>query len=126
VLSCVFHFANGIWTGGITWGIWTSRAAQRRASYVVSVFGVLLAIVAMSALVGMARVDVDQARKIEDRMQRAREFIQGEVPEPAEVGGAAAGSSGSSGAGSSEAGPSGAEHPTAEQAVAGPSPLGSK
>ena len=28
ILSCVFHFANGIWTGGITWGIWTSRACS--------------------------------------------------------------------------------------------------
>ena len=31
VLSCVFHLANGIWTMGITWGVWVSPAAQRRA-----------------------------------------------------------------------------------------------
>lgn len=24
IVSCVFHFANGVWTMGITWGVWTS------------------------------------------------------------------------------------------------------
>ena len=28
VLSCVYHLANGIWTMGITWGVWTSPTAQ--------------------------------------------------------------------------------------------------
>ena len=32
VLACVFHFANGLWTMGITWGVWISPAAQARAS----------------------------------------------------------------------------------------------
>ena len=77
IVSCVFHFANGIWTAGITWGIWTSRAAQRRASYVVLIFGVLLGIVALSALTGMSRVDVPYARRVEDRMERAKKFIDG-------------------------------------------------
>ena len=27
VLSCVFHLCNGLWTMGITWGVWTSPAA---------------------------------------------------------------------------------------------------
>ena len=31
VLACVFHLANGIWASGITWGVWTSPAAQKRA-----------------------------------------------------------------------------------------------
>ena len=31
MLSCVYHFANGLWTQGITWGLWTSAAAQRPA-----------------------------------------------------------------------------------------------
>ena len=31
VLSCVFHLANGIWTSGITWGLWvTARVAAPR------------------------------------------------------------------------------------------------
>ncbi len=28
VLSCVFHLANGIWTFGITWGLWITPEAQ--------------------------------------------------------------------------------------------------
>src|SRR5687768_3929860 len=47
VLSCVFHLANGIWTFGITWGLWTTVAAQRRADYVCIGFGVLLALVSL-------------------------------------------------------------------------------
>ena len=87
ILSCVFHFANGIWTGGITWGIWTSRAAQRRASYVVSVFGIGLGIVALSALTGMtmtgaSQAKLEEAKQVEDRMERAKLFIEGKIPDP--------------------------------------------
>ena len=28
VLACVYHLANGVWTAGITWGVWTSPRAQ--------------------------------------------------------------------------------------------------
>ncbi len=91
ILSCVFHFANGIWTAGITWGVWTSRAAQRRASVVVSIFGVGLGIVALSALTGMTQVDIQQAQKIEDRMERAKEFIDGQAADPSGAGPASGG-----------------------------------
>jgi len=53
VLSCVYHLANGLWTMGITWGVWTSPAAQARASVVCTLFGLFLAVVSMSALFGM-------------------------------------------------------------------------
>ena len=39
LLACVFHLANGIWTMGITWGVWTSPKAQARASMICTVFG---------------------------------------------------------------------------------------
>ena len=32
ITAAVFHFANGIWTFAITWGIAISREAQRRRS----------------------------------------------------------------------------------------------
>ena len=32
LVACVFHLANGLWTMGITWGVWTSPKAQRGAS----------------------------------------------------------------------------------------------
>jgi succinate dehydrogenase / fumarate reductase cytochrome b subunit len=77
VLACVYHLANGIWTMGITWGVWISPAAQRRADYVCAGFGVLLAAVGLSALVTMRSVGADpdaatEAIKVEDRMYNAR------------------------------------------------------
>jgi succinate dehydrogenase / fumarate reductase, cytochrome b subunit len=61
MLSCVYHLANGIWTMGITWGVWTSPAAQRRALGVCGVFGVLLAVVGLGALFGLrAAVNTDE------------------------------------------------------------------
>jgi len=53
VLSCVYHLANGIWTMGITWGIWTSPAAQARASKACTGFGLVLAALSVAALFGM-------------------------------------------------------------------------
>jgi succinate dehydrogenase / fumarate reductase, cytochrome b subunit len=66
VLACVFHLANGIWTMGITWGVWVSPAAQRRANYISIAVGVVLSVVGLSALVGMTQVDVEKARAAED------------------------------------------------------------
>lgn len=54
VLSCVYHLANGLWTMGITWGVWTSPAAMRRADYVCTAFGLGLAFVGLSALWGFS------------------------------------------------------------------------
>jgi succinate dehydrogenase cytochrome b subunit len=69
VLSCVFHLANGIWTFGITWGLWVTPAAQRWASGVSLVFGVLLAAVSLGALGGFAfGVDIEKAREVENLM----------------------------------------------------------
>ena len=65
VLSCVYHLANGLWTMGITWGVWTTPAAQRRADYVCAAFGIGLATVAMAGLVGMSTVDPDRAEAFE-------------------------------------------------------------
>lgn len=75
MLACVYHFANGLWTQGITWGIWTSAAAQRRASWVSVIVGLVLAVIGLSALWGMSTVDVPTARKVEDAMQAQHEVI---------------------------------------------------
>jgi succinate dehydrogenase / fumarate reductase cytochrome b subunit len=82
VLACVYHLANGIWTSGITWGIWTSPAAQRRADYVCWGIGFLVAVIGLSALVGFGRVDVAKAREQEARMQKARLELAGEDETP--------------------------------------------
>ncbi len=72
ILACVYHLANGIWTMGITWGVWISESAQRRALRICTVFGMLLAIVGVSALFGMRRYGTGEklieAREVEDNM----------------------------------------------------------
>ena len=72
VLSCVFHFANGIWTMGITWGVWISASAQRRARNLCLAMGVAVAAVAMMALLGPRRVDVHEALQVEDALYQAK------------------------------------------------------
>lgn len=62
ILSCVFHLANGIWTAGITWGVWTTPSAQTRAGYVCTFFGVLLGLVGMQALFAFSvQMDIKKA-----------------------------------------------------------------
>jgi succinate dehydrogenase / fumarate reductase, cytochrome b subunit len=71
VLCCVYHLANGLWTAGITWGLWISPAAQQRANKVCSVAGVLLAVIAVSAwwaAVSPGPQDAIEMRATEDRM----------------------------------------------------------
>jgi succinate dehydrogenase / fumarate reductase cytochrome b subunit len=72
ITACVFHLANGIWTMGITWGVWTSPKAQKNALAVCGVFGVALLVVGLSALGGMIAVGsgegFENARQVEDRM----------------------------------------------------------
>ncbi len=72
ILACVFHLANGIWTMGITWGVWVSPAAQRKATAVCTVFGVSLAFVGLSALWGMSSVNQRDAEKAEKQMYEAK------------------------------------------------------
>ena len=56
VLACVYHLANGIWTMGITWGIWSTPHAQRWANVPCALFGLALATVGLAALVGIYRI----------------------------------------------------------------------
>ncbi|HZZ72396.1 MAG TPA: succinate dehydrogenase [Pirellulales bacterium] len=82
VVACAYHFANGIWTAGITWGVWMSAAAQSRASKVCLAIGLALAAVGLGALFGMDRVDVPKVRAVEDRAIEAGEFEQGKITLP--------------------------------------------
>jgi len=53
VLACVYHLSNGLWTMGITWGVWISPKAQRKANYPIAAFGMLLAAAGLGALIGL-------------------------------------------------------------------------
>jgi len=77
IVSCVFHLANGIWTMGITWGVWTSPAAQKRANMVCLVFGLGLGVVGLSALhemweTGNSPEQLQEAIRVEDEQYKSR------------------------------------------------------
>lgn len=68
VLGLVFHFANGLWTAALTWGLTVSETAQKRWGYVCAVIGIGLGIAAILAVIGFTTLDIDQAKAIEDVM----------------------------------------------------------
>ncbi|MEM6978149.1 MAG: succinate dehydrogenase cytochrome b558 subunit [Planctomycetota bacterium] len=74
VWATVYHLANGVWTAGITWGIWISPPAQQRATKVCVAFGVLLTVIGTSAWWAAVRPGPEEiavARAIEDEMFEA-------------------------------------------------------
>jgi succinate dehydrogenase / fumarate reductase cytochrome b subunit len=68
VLSLVYHFANGLWTAAITWGLTVSVEAQRRWGRVCAAIGLALAVAGVAAVVGFSLLDVDLARAVEARI----------------------------------------------------------
>lgn len=84
MLSCVFHLANGLWTMGITWGVWVSPQAQNRANWACTAFGIGLAIVGLTALGGARNVDLPKALAAEDAKFEAKLAAQNVQAETAE------------------------------------------
>jgi succinate dehydrogenase / fumarate reductase cytochrome b subunit len=72
VVACSFHLANGIWTSGITWGIWLTPKAQSRATVACGVFGVLIGVVGLSALAGVKTTNIAEARETETEMYETK------------------------------------------------------
>lgn len=60
VLASVYHLANGLWTMGITWGVWTAPAAQRWAGVPCALAGLALAVVGIGSLYGFTRVPLPE------------------------------------------------------------------
>ncbi|MEX2175768.1 MAG: succinate dehydrogenase cytochrome b558 subunit [Pirellulaceae bacterium] len=84
VLATVFHLANGIWTFGITWGLWVTPPAQRWALSACLVFGLGLGVVGLSALGGFALMSqeaIDQAVAHEEKVRLAKEASGEIVPD---------------------------------------------
>jgi succinate dehydrogenase / fumarate reductase cytochrome b subunit len=99
LLSAVFHFANGLWTLGITWGLWTSPAAMRRANVVSVVVGLALAAAGLGSIAGLREIGgstakLEQARTTERAMLEERErrerLMRGEAEVPAALPGSSA------------------------------------
>ena len=87
VAACVFHFANGLWTMGITWGVWISPKAQSRAGALCSGLGVGLFVVGLGAIVGVETTDVNEARQVENRMYEERTKDGSVLPNPEKLSG---------------------------------------
>jgi len=65
VLGLVYHFANGLWSAAITWGLTVTEAAQKRWGYVCAVVGMGLGAATIMAVIGFNTTNVQDARKIE-------------------------------------------------------------
>lgn len=61
----VFHFANGLWTAAITWGLTVSESAQRRWGFVCAGLGGGLMLAAWGSIIGFMLLDPGAARKAE-------------------------------------------------------------
>ena len=79
IIATVYHFANGLWSMGITWGLWTSPAAMQRANWLSLFVGI-----GLGALGGMRSIDVEKAKEIETRMYKTRQMLEGGISADAE------------------------------------------
>lgn len=70
VMALVFHFANGLWTAAITWGLTISVEAQKRWGYICAAIGLLLAGAGLAAVVGFMTLDIPRAQQIESAILR--------------------------------------------------------
>jgi len=52
IITTAFHFANGLFLAGITWGLWTRSNAQKMAFNVCMIVGVGVAIVGFLSILG--------------------------------------------------------------------------
>ncbi|MEK6706713.1 MAG: succinate dehydrogenase [Bdellovibrionota bacterium] len=50
MVSAVYHFANGIWSFLVGWGITTTEKSMRRSGYVCAAIGLVLALFAVNSL----------------------------------------------------------------------------
>ena len=80
VLACCYHLANGIWTAGITWGVWISPKAQKRASIACAAFGVIIGLAGLRSLAAVIKTDPVAAKEVEDKMYKVR--VEGRMIKP--------------------------------------------
>ena len=73
ITSLVYHFANGLWTAAITWGLTITEKAQQRWGYVCAGIGFVMMGAAWSSLAGFLALDYDSARAIEIALQGSHE-----------------------------------------------------
>ncbi|MCC6427228.1 MAG: hypothetical protein IT435_10460 [Phycisphaerales bacterium] len=64
----VFHFANGLWTAAITWGLTVSAHAQRRWGYACTALGAALLIMGWGSVIGYAILDPTKVQALEHQL----------------------------------------------------------
>ncbi len=62
VSMLVFHFANGLWTAAITWGLTVSTAAQKRWGYVCAGLGAGMMAMGWMSVFGFLLLDLDDMK----------------------------------------------------------------
>ncbi|MFM1823581.1 MAG: succinate dehydrogenase cytochrome b subunit [Planctomycetota bacterium] len=80
VAALVFHFANGLWTAAITWGLTVSKGAQQRWGYVCAAIGIGLAGAGLGAVVGFATLDTSKALDIENELLASKTAVAASAP----------------------------------------------
>jgi succinate dehydrogenase / fumarate reductase cytochrome b subunit len=73
VASTVFHFANGLWTFLITWGVTVGQRAQRASTAVCAFIGILMGLMGLGAVAGFSFHDTQGAPAIEQQHAAAEE-----------------------------------------------------
>jgi len=72
VTLLVFHFANGLWTAAITWGLTISQRAQERWGYACFALGAGLMVMGWASLLGAVMIDPAKARAVEQSIQEGK------------------------------------------------------
>ncbi|MEN1682233.1 MAG: succinate dehydrogenase cytochrome b558 subunit [Planctomycetota bacterium] len=84
VLSGVFHFANGLWTAGITWGAWVTPRAQANALRACTALGVAVSVIGLTSIVALRvyanEEKIAEIQAEEERMYEARVAAGSVVP----------------------------------------------
>jgi len=65
ITACVYHFANGLWTAAISWGLTVTESAQRRWGYICTGFEAAMMLLAWAELIGFLTIDVEDAQQVE-------------------------------------------------------------
>ncbi|MEL7473628.1 MAG: hypothetical protein AAGK04_09950 [Planctomycetota bacterium] len=73
ITAAVYHFANGLWTAAITWGLTVSKGAQQRWGVACFGLGAGLMLMAWGSLAATVLVDPLEARAMEERLHGAAE-----------------------------------------------------